>query len=350
MNIKKATALLTLTFFLIAVLFGCAKGAEFDNKSNNIAIITKGSDSTFWNDMKNGALSAATEYNVNVTFEGPENEEDYNAQNKMIENAVSNNVGVIILSAIDFEKNADAVQKAINSGIKVITVDSDVDVNGKELFVGTNNIEAGKKAAKQAVDLCKEQKSINIGIVNYGANTENGKGRLKGFTDYINKIDNAKIVDTVNVESNKESATAGAKKLLKKHKQINVLIGFNEWSTIGVAYAIGGNRKEAIVTKFKRENIYIAIKELNLNNKVFGIGFDSNVNCVNMLESGEIDTLIVQNPFSMGYTSVSKASEILSGKKSQTSTIETDTYVVTRKNMFSPDIQKILFSFSESSN
>ena len=129
MNIKKATALLTLTFFLIAVLFGCAKGAEFDNKSNNIAIITKGSDSTFWNDMKNGALSAATEYNVNVTFEGPENEEDYNAQNKMIENAVSNNVGVIILSAIDFEKNADAVQKAINSGIKVITVDSDVDVN-----------------------------------------------------------------------------------------------------------------------------------------------------------------------------------------------------------------------------
>ena len=149
MNIKKATALLTLTFFLIAVLFCCAKGAEFDNKSNNIAIITKGSDSTFWNDMKNGALSAATEYNVNVTFEGPENEEDYNAQNKMIENAVSNNVGVIILSAIDFEKNADAVQKAIDSGIKVITVDSDVDVNGKELFVGTNN-KAGSRFVQGA--------------------------------------------------------------------------------------------------------------------------------------------------------------------------------------------------------
>lgn len=329
MNIKKATALLTLTFFLIGVLFGCAKSADFDNKNNNIAIITKGSDSNFWNDMKNGAMSAANEYNVNITFEGPENEEDYKTQNKMIENAISSNVGVIILSAIDFEKNSAATQKAIDSGIKVITVDSDVDVNGKELFIGTNNIEAGKKAAKQIVDLCKEQKSINIGIVNYGANTENGKERLKGFSDYIDEIDNAKIVDTVNIESNKESATAGAEELLKNHEQINVLIGFNEWSTLGVAYAI---------------------KELNLNDKVFGIGFDSNLNCVNMLESGEIDTLIVQNPFSMGYTSVSKASEILSGKKPQTNTIETDTYVVTRKNMFSPDIQKILFSFNESSN
>ena len=329
MNIKKTTALLTLTFFLIAVLFGCAKSADFDKRNNNIAIITKGSDSNFWNDMKNGALSAATEYNVNITFDGPENEEDYKAQNKMIENAISSNAGVIILSAIDFEKNSAAVQKAIDSGIKVITVDSDVDVNGKELFIGTNNFEAGKKAAKQAVDLCKEQKSINIGIVNYGANTENGKERLKGFLNYIDKIENAKIIDTVNVESNKESATAGAEKLLKKHKQINVLIGFNEWSTLGVAYAI---------------------KELNLKDKVFGIGFDSNVNCVNMLESGEIDTLIVQNPFSMGYTSVSKASEILSGKKPQTDSIETDTYLVTRNNMFSPDIQKILFSFNESSN
>lgn len=329
MNIKKVTALLTLTFFLIAVLFGCAKSADFDNKNNNIAIITKGSDSNFWNDMKNGAMSAANEYNVNITFEGPENEEDYKTQNKMIENAISSNVGVIILSAIDFEKNAAATQKAIDSGIKVITVDSDVDVNGKELFIGTDNIEAGKRAAKQVVDLCKGQKSINIGIVNYGANTENGKERLKGFSDYIDEIDNAKIVDTVNIESNKESATAGAEELLKNHEQINVLIGFNEWSTLGVAYAI---------------------KELNLNDKVFGIGFDSNVNCVNMLESGEIDTLIVQNPFSMGYTSVSKASEILSGKKPQTNTIETDTYVVTRKNMFSSDIQKILFSFNESSN
>lgn len=329
MNIKKVTALLTLTFFLIAVLFGCAKSADFDNKNNNIAIITKGSDSNFWNDMKNGAMSAANEYNVNITFEGPENEEDYKTQNKMIENAISSNVGVIILSAIDFEKNAAATQKAIDSGIKVITVDSDVDVNGKELFIGTDNIEAGKRAAKQVVDLCKGQKSINIGIVNYGANTENGKERLKGFSDYIDEIDNAKIVDTVNIESNKESATGGAEELLKNHEQINVLIGFNEWSTLGVAYAI---------------------KELNLNDKVFGIGFDSNVNCVNMLESGEIDTLIVQNPFSMGYTSVSKASEILSGKKPQTNTIETDTYVVTRKNMFSSDIQKILFSFNESSN
>ena len=328
MNIKKTLVAFAVVLSLVFCFAGCT-GGNLSSKSKTVAVITKGSDSDFWNDVKNGAFSAATEYNIDITFEGPDSEEDYESQNQMIENAVSKNVGAIVLSAIDYEKNAPAVQKAIDKGIKVITVDSDVDANGKELFIGTDNVSAGKKAAEQAIELCKNKKSVNIGIVNYGENTENGKQRLKGFTDYIDKVKNAKVVASVNVESNAESATSGAKLLIEENKGINVLIGFNEWSTLGVGYAI---------------------KELNLKDEVFGIGFDSNVNCVGMLETGEIDTLIVQNPFSMGYLSVSKAAEFLLDNVKTDGVIETDTYVVNRKNMFSPDIQKILFSFNNENN
>lgn len=328
MNIKKTLVAFAVVLSLVFCFAGCT-GGNLSSKSKTVAVITKGSDSDFWNDVKNGAFSAATEYNIDITFEGPDSEEDYKSQNKMIENAVSKNVGAIVLSAIDYEKNAPAVQKAIDKGIKVITVDSDVDANGKELFIGTDNVSAGKKAAEQAIELCKNEKSVNIGIVNYGENTENGKQRLKGFTDYIDKVKNAKVVASVNVESNAESATLGAKQLIEENKGINVLIGFNEWSTLGVG---------------------CAIKELNLKDEVFGIGFDSNVNCVGMLETGEIDTLIVQNPFSMGYLSVSKAAELLLGNAKTDGVIETDTYVVNRKNMFSPDVQKILFSFNNENN
>lgn len=328
MNIKKTLVAFAVVLSLVFCFAGCT-GGNLSSKSKTVAVITKGSDSDFWNDVKNGAFSAATEYNIDITFEGPDSEEDYESQNKMIENAVSKNVGAIVLSAIDYEKNAPAVQKAIDKGIKVITVDSDVDANGKELFIGTDNVSAGKKAAEQAIELCKNKKAVNIGIVNYGENTENGKQRLKGFTDYIDKVKNAKVVASVNVESNAESATLGAKQLIEENNGINVLIGFNEWSTLGVG---------------------CAIKELNLKDEVFGIGFDSNVNCVGMLETGEIDTLIVQNPFSMGYLSVSKAAELLLGNAKTDGVIETDTYVVNRKNMFSPDVQKILFSFNNENN
>lgn len=35
-----------------------------------------------------------------------------------------------------------------------------------------------------------------------------------------------------------------------------------------------------------------------------GIGFDSNVISVGMIETGEMDALIVQNPFAIGYLGV----------------------------------------------
>lgn len=325
MNIKRSAALIMIAVLLLCGLSGCKDGRGFDSDTPSVAIIIKGSESDFWNDVKKGALSAATEFNIDITFEGPDNEEDYETQNRMIENAVSRNVGAIILSAIDYEKNAPAVRKAAEKGIKIITVDSDVDVADKELFIATDNYSAGLKTAQVAQKLCGEQESINIGIVNYGENTENGSKRLQGFQDEIKNVKNARIVAMVSVSSNAQSATAGARKLLEENPQINVLVGFNEWSTLGVG---------------------MAIKELGLKEHVCAIGFDNNTECVGMLETGELDTLIVQNPFSMGYLAVMNAANILSGKKTE-SVIKTDVYVVDRSNMFSADVQKILFGFDK---
>lgn len=325
MNIKRSIAFMLLASFLLCVLFGCESGSGFAPEYPRVAIIIKGSESDFWNDVKKGAYSAATEFNIDITFEGPENEEDYETQNKMIENAVYRNAGAIILSAIDFEKNAPAVRKAAEKGIKIITVDSDVDVAEKELYIATDNYSAGQKTAGVAQKLCGDKESINIGIVNYGENTENGSKRLQGFKDGIKNIKNARIVAMISISSNAQSATAGSRKLLEENPEINVLVGFNEWSTLGVG---------------------TAIKELGVKDSVCGIGFDNNTECVGMLETGELDTLIVQNPFSMGYLAVMNAANILSGKKTEHE-IKTDVYVVDRSNMFSADVQKILFGFDK---
>ena len=81
MKIKRFLAQL-LSAVLCMTLAGCY-GNESDAKKN-IAVIVKAVDSDFWHSVKNGVNSAAIEYNVSVSFEGPENEEDYKAQNDMI--------------------------------------------------------------------------------------------------------------------------------------------------------------------------------------------------------------------------------------------------------------------------
>ena len=319
MSFKKIISLI-LAFSMAVCLCACTK----TDSKKYIAVITKAVNSDFWHNVNNGVLSAATEYNVTVTFEGPENEEDYNAQNALIEAAVKNGADAIVLSAIDYNNSVDTVNAAVREGVKVIAIDSDVNSDAVSLFIGTDNIAAGKEAGKAAVDGFSADSEIIIGLVNYNANTDNGNQREKGFREYIGTVSNARIAASVTAESNEKSATAAAEKLLKQNPRINVIVGFNEWMTLGV-----GN----------------AVKNLGLSKKVRSVGFDSNLISVGMLETGEMDALIVQNPFAIGYLGVEKAAALISGESLPSSEIYTDVTTVTKENIFDNDIQKILFRF-----
>ena len=318
---KNNILLLLLCMLLTAALCSCAGG---ENDKKEIAVIVKAVDSDFWHTVKSGVESAATEYNVSVSFEGPENEEDYVVQNELIAKAVQNGADAIVLSAIDFEKSAENVNEAVHSGVKVVTIDSDVDSKQVSMFIGTDNFAAGRVAGEAAVKGFAPESNIRIGLLNYYESTDNGRQREEGFREYIKGIPNAEIVAAVNVSSNTESATAGAVSLLKNNPEINVLVGFNEWMTLGI-----GN----------------AIKQLSLADKVQGVGFDTNIASIEMLETGEMDTLIVQNPFAIGYLGVEKAAELVSGEGDGEKQIYTAVTKVTRENLFDPGIQKLIFRF-----
>lgn len=318
---KNNILLLLLCMLLTAALCSCAGG---ENNKKEIAVIVKAVDSDFWHTVKSGVESAATEYNVSVSFEGPENEEDYVVQNELIAKAVQNGADAIVLSAIDFEKSAETVDEAVRSGVKVVTIDSDVDSKQVSMFIGTDNFTAGRVAGEAAVKGFAPESNIRIGLLNYYESTDNGRQREEGFREYIKGIPNAEIAAAVNVSSNTESATAGAVSLLKNNPEINVLVGFNEWMTLGI-----GN----------------AIKQLSLADKVQGVGFDTNIASIEMLETGEMDTLIVQNPFAIGYLGVEKAAELVSSEGDGEKQIYTAVTKVTRENLFDPGIQKLIFRF-----
>ena len=49
---------------------------------------------------------------MELSISGPETEEDYEAQNRMIREAVEGGAEAIVFSAIDYEKNAAAIAAA----------------------------------------------------------------------------------------------------------------------------------------------------------------------------------------------------------------------------------------------
>ncbi len=312
---KRVFTAVLLCFFVSFMLSACGETSA----KHKVAVITKSTDSEFFKAVRAGANAASAEYNLEMTFEGPASEEDYEAQNALIRSAVKDGAEAIVLSAIDYNRNAETVDEAAQTGVKIVVIDSDVNSKSVSCKIGTNDYKAGISAADAALAL--NSGNLYVGIVNFDQNTKNGQEREKGFRERIGEISRVKSVITVNVASDIEGAQAGAMQMLTEHPEINVLVTFNEWTSLGCGWAI---------------------RALDAKDRVDVIVFDNNPVSVGRLESGEVDALVVQRPYAMGYLGVEAAYHLLCGKQPE-DTLYTETSTVTRENMYTPEMQEILF-------
>ena len=287
----------------------------------NITLIAKKSEGIFWSNVFLGASAASTEYNINLTLKGPDNEEDYVTQNEMIHQAVLDGSDAIVISAIDFIANAVAVDQAAAAGVHIVVIDSDVNSDLVGSRVGTDNFEAGRVAGQAVLDV--EAQQLNIGLVNFNVITENGQSRERGFRSVVGEDPRVRIIDTINVNSTVDSAKEGAIQMLSRNPEINVIVTFNEWTSLGV-----GN----------------AIYKLGLGQDVHVVAFDSNVHSIDMLERGDIDALVIQTPFVMGYLGVERAYHLIRGQEVDAYTY-TPVKLVTRENLFDEDYMRMIFVF-----
>ena len=322
---------LTASFFIIIAVVIISMSdlktvSEKTTRSNKkeVLFLAKSTDSEFWKSVKAGANAAATEYNLKMIFEGPANEEDYEKQNEIIEEAVRKHIDAIVFSAVDYNANAAAIDRAAEQGVKIVAVDSEVNSSHVECYIGTDNYEAGCMAAENALSL--NMNKLNIGIINFDSKTENGQTREKGFRDIVGRDSRASIVDMINVKSSVEDAKQGTLQMLGEHPEINLIVTFNEWTSLGVGEAV---------------------EQLKLSEKTHVIAFDSNVRSVGMLERGVVDALIVQNPYAMGYLGMEQAGFILAGREAEHQRISTSDTIITRENMYDKESQRVLFPFDE---
>lgn len=292
---------------------------------HSVALVAKSTQTEFWLSVFAGAEAAATEYNLDLSIMGPETEEDFETQNQMVAQAVEDGAEAVVFSAIDFENNASAIDAAAEQGVQIVAIDSSVDSQAVSTYIGTDNYAAGQMAAQAALD--RVDGILEVGIVNYDISSANGQERERGAVEQFEQSGRANIRAVINTLAEAQSARADTAALLEEHPEINVLLAFNEPTSVGAAEAV---------------------EDLGRSEDIFLVGFDSNVLTVDGLQEGSVDALVVQNPYAMGYLGVESAYKLLSGKGSDLeATVDTSTQIVDRDNLFTMDSQKALFAFEQ---
>ena len=271
---------------LAVLLAGCAmQPVDSTTARYRVALIAKNNrNSEFWDAVFIGAEAAATEYNLQLTITAPDDEEDYAAQNQLIADAVEDGAQAIVFSAIDYEANAAAIDAAAAAGVTVISVDSAVNSDNVAAYIGADNYGAGRMVAQSALD--GMEGALCVGLINYEVNGANGRDREQGARDAFAESGRARITAAVSTHPNAASARADTLAMLRTHPEINVLIALSETTAVGAA--------QAVQQMQRADDLWLA-------------AFDSNIETIDALQTGTVDTLIVQNTYGMGYFGVESA-------------------------------------------
>jgi ribose transport system substrate-binding protein len=279
-----------------------------------IAVIPKGNADLFWQSVHAGAVKAGRETGVEVVWNGPASEADYTVQLQIVDAMINRHVDAIALAPTDRQALVTVVERAADRNVPVIIFDSAIDTQRFVSQVATDNYKAGQIAGERIGKILDGKGKVVIVAVKPGAAST--EAREKGFEDTMHqKFPGIQILDKRYGMALVAQAMTVAENMLTAHPDLDGIFASNESSTIGAVQALRGRGR-----------------------KVKLVGFDWSPTLLDDLNSGLVDSLVIQDPFKMGYQAVMAAVKHLQGEP-VTKIVDLEPRLIDRQNLNAPDVQ-----------
>lgn len=291
--------------------------------AQEIAVIVKTTSSNFWQNVNRGAQAGMEELDgYTMSFDGPASESDIAAQVNMVDNAVNRGVVGIVLAPSDPEALVPSVQRAYESGIPVVIIDSMLAEGSEDYyqaFLSTDNRAAGELMAQTMIESIGTQGQI--AIMSYVPGVGSEIGRVGGFTDYIEANSDIEIVNTLYSQSQMATALNQTTDILSSYPELDGIFGANEPTAVGMGRAIVQAGREGSLT---------------------ALGFDGNEDLQQFVRDGVLEAIAVQGSFQMGELGIKAVADLLAGEQVE-AFINTGVVVVTADNIDDDEAQNVLY-------
>lgn len=238
------------------VEYSCIANPENDSK---IYVILKNYHGNYWQKVIDGISTAAGESEASVYLGGIDNETDVSGQIALMNEAIREGADGILLAPTSSTELTESCLKARLSEIPVILIDSSISTRDFDACYMTDNMDAGKMAAKEMLKLLYEaghspSEALEIGISLSSDTSQAMVSRISGFLDYWTNYAPSQweiAGDILQHGGNLKKAEAGASALLRKNERIQGFFGCNNTSSIGIANALlKGKRTDVVMVGF----------------------------------------------------------------------------------------------------
>lgn len=158
---------------------------------------------------------------------------NYNVENQInqLKEFIAADVDIIIVSPIQSKPITPIVEEAMKAGIPVLVVDRKTDNQKYTAYVGADNIEVGRNAAKIIVSNLPD--SLKVVEIRGLAGSSPAEERSLGFHQILDKFPSIEFMGTIQGDWEKESITGGFKELLQEIGPVDYVFVHNDRMALG---------------------------------------------------------------------------------------------------------------------
>ena len=275
--------LLILSFRLMLSASSVTSGDAEDLRAFHYAFYLPESDSSFFKQLKNGALDATDALDCAVSFHLMDED------NSSFEFATYSGVdGLAVYLYREDEEILKTLSMIADSGTPIVQIERSVDLDDNTFFIGTNSFETGKAMGTLASRL--EEDALNLALIY----SEKNPGLLyaenlieMGLKSVLD--DRAASMKTYTTSLNPLDAEKYTYDLLRNNPETDLILLTDPNDTLVTVQAI---------------------IDMNLVGRISIIGFGENEEIQEYIEKKIIMGTIVRNPYRIGYSTVMALVEI----------------------------------------
>lgn len=301
---------LVLILLCLLVGSGCRQNAE----PTQIALLLSDAEGHYWENIVDGAKTAAERMDITLVCYMPDEEAGVRLAN-LPQRAVEDGADAIIVASQGQEELLEALE---NISLPKIAVGAQVD--GAVATILNDDAQMGQSAAQAlAVSLSEGD---GVLILADSAEYRETDLREKNLRDNL-AANGVTVRGRFFSGDNREWAYRQTLQQLYLWPDLDAIVAFSAKASVGAAQA----------AQYLDRDIPI-------------VGTDIVTELIGCVEDGSVDATIVRNSFGMGYLGVERAVDVLAGEEFPA--VQTlSSVVVTRDNLFTPEIEKIVFPYDE---
>lgn len=167
------------------VEYRCISNPESKKK---IYVILKNYHGDYWKTVIEGVEKAAKEVDAAIYLGGIDNETDISGQIRLMNEAIEQGADGILLAPANSNSLVKSCAKAKKKNVSVVLIDSSINSTEFDACYMTDNIDAGKMAAKEMIKLLQDAgnspiRPLEVGILLSSDTSQAMVNRVSGFLE-----------------------------------------------------------------------------------------------------------------------------------------------------------------------